>query len=941
MSKDAKQQLNLPQTALPMRANLAKNEPAICSFWASEQMQDQVKQAMVGRQGSFLLHDGPPYANGDIHTGHAINKILKDVICKSRLLDGLSVSYVPGWDCHGLPIEMKIEEQLGDRKVDAAHFQDMCREYVKEQVARQKKDFVRLGIWGDWHRPYLTQHSQYEADELRALARIVQRGHLVKGLKPVHWCTACGSALAEAEVEYSLHHSTAVDVGFEDASGALARLFHLPKNTRVALAAWTTTPWTLPANEAVCVHANYEYCAIWPASDDSNDPNETDQPLEKAVIVSAELKEQIAQRLEWQHFGFSASLKGSELEGIRVQHPFQAREVPILTADHVTLDIGTGAVHTAPAHGLDDWYLGQAAGLKVEQLVAADGTYIDSLETLGGLSIWEAETVILELMAQKGTLLCAQSYEHSYPHCWRHQMPLIFRATPQWFISMQKAGLLSDVLEAVQPVQFVPDTGSNRFLSMLAERPDWCISRQRIWGVPLALFQHSVTGEAHPDTAEILMRVADRIEQQGIKVWEEISVADYLPEADQKDYVKCSDVLDVWFDSGASHYCVLDRDERLFSPADVYLEGSDQHRGWFQSSALTAIAMGKEIPYKTVITHGFLVDSQGNKMSKSKGNGLLPDEICNQWGADILRLWVASTDYRREMVLSESVLKNTADIYRRVRNTLRFLLGNLYDFDPAQHAASVQAAGLLPLDQWALQRAATIQSRIQDAYASYELHTASRLLHEFCAEDMGAFYLDILKDRLYTCATDSHARRSAQFVLHHVLQALIRWMAPILSFTAEEVWAQLHNQLAKRPTVLAEVWHSIPVPESPSNIDWDRVRGARRQINLYLEQARQEKRIRSSLAAHVTLYSPELIEALEPFGEEARFILLVSGVEYAESGERGADPAVLIRPAVGSKCPRCWHVIESELAESQQEDPPVCSRCQSNLSGPGEYRQYA
>lgn len=914
MSSDKKHKLNLPQTGFPMRAHLPANEPAICEYWASAAFRQHLQRAHEGRGQNFLLHDGPPYANGDIHSGHAVNKILKDILVKSRWLDGKASIYVPGWDCHGLPIELKVEEQQGRSAGQSgrAEFRRACRKYALVQMERQRRSFIRLGVQGEWQHPYLTADRKYEADMLRALAQIVRRGHLLRGWKPVHWCTDCASALAEAEVEYQEHISRAVDGAFLSTDGALAAAMGLPAAARVAMAAWTTTPWTLPANQALCVHAEISYCAVRRGQGDDY------------LVLASELAEQVMARYGdagWQQV---SERKGAQLAGLEVQHPFQPRAVPVLLAHHVTLDVGTGIVHTAPAHGLDDWDIGRRHDLDCSQLVGPDGTYDQSVPQLGGLEIRAAEPKIIAMMRENGNLLAEKQWPHSYPHCWRHGTPLIFRATPQWFIGMHQAGLRDEAMQAADRVKYIPDSGRERFLSMLRERPDWCISRQRIWGVPLALFQHRQSGQAHPRTAEFLEQVAERIQQHGLDVWDELDAAELLgDEADS--YEKCEDVLDVWFDSGASHYCVLSADERLQPPADIYLEGTDQHRGWFQSSLLTAVAMGRGAPYKSLVTHGFLVDQSGNKMSKSRGNGVLPDEIWDKWGADILRLWVASADYRGEMVLSEDILTAVAGIYRRIRNTLRFMLGNLYDFDESHlQQASEQ---LLPLDGWILARAGEVQVQLQREYEDCRLHNVCRLLHDFCAEDLGSFYLDILKDRLYTCKTDGPPRRSAQYALWHLSRALVCWMAPVLSFTAEEAWHHLGGQPQQRNSVFAESWHDLPQPSVPQAIDWTSVRTVREQVNLALEQARAAGTIGGALTAQVTIRDPQMVAVLRPLGAEAHFVLLVSSVVLSP-GEGGE--LVQVERAQGQKCSRCWHITPT-VQQGDESTELLCARCRLNL----------
>ena len=741
---DYKDTLNLPDTAFPMRGDLAKREPAWVQRWQEGKLYERIRKAAHGRP-KFVLHDGPPYANGDIHIGHALNKILKDMVVKSKALAGFDAPYVPGWDCHGLPIEHQVEKQHG-KDVEPNRFRKLCREYAQSQIERQRRDFIRLGVLGDWENPYRTMDFRVEADIIRALGRVHERGYLYQGAKPVHWCIECHSALAEAEVEYEDRNSPAIDVAFEvDDLRKLARPFGFTHIYEPAFAViWTTTPWTLPANQAVTVHPDFHYNLVRTA---------------KGLLVLAEdLREACLQRYGLQG-EVMATASGRALEGLELRHPFYARKVPIVLGEHVTLETGTGLVHTAPAHGLDDYVVGSRYNLPTDNPVDENGRFLPSTEVVGGLSVWDANPVIVELLARNARLLKSDRITHSYPHCWRHKTPIIFRATRQWFIGMESnhapggGPLLREVAnQAVADTEFFPHAGRARLASMVGNRPDWCVSRQRSWGVPMALFVHAETGELHPDTPALIERVAKHVEQQGIEGWFDLSTEELLGEQ-ARHYRKVPDTVDVWFESGTTHASVLARDPALTNPADLYLEGSDQHRGWFQASLLSGCAMNGRAPYRQVLTHGFVVDGQGRKMSKSLGNVIAPQEVSNSLGAEILRLWVASADYSGELSISQEILKRVVEMYRRIRNTLRFLLANVSDFDAAKDLLPV--AQWVEIDRYALLMGERLQEAVMHDYARYEFHFAAQKLHSFCSEFLGAFYLDILKDRLYTTGSAS------------------------------------------------------------------------------------------------------------------------------------------------------------------------------------------
>jgi len=934
---DYKSTLNLPQTDLPMKANLAGRETEQLQRWQDMDLYGKLRATRTG-QKKFVLHDGPPYANGDIHIGHAVNKVLKDIIVKSRSMNGWDAPYVPGWDCHGLPIELMVEKKIGKvgAKVDAKTFRKACRDYAHTQVDRQRQDFKRLGIIGDWEHPYLTMDFKTEADIIRALGRIIANGHLHKGSKPVHWCTDCGSALAEAEVEYEDKTSPAIDVRFAvlDEMALAARLQHVPGHEGhgpISVVIWTTTPWTLPANQAVALNAELDYVLV-----------QCDGPhgAERLLVAEGLLKNAMA-RYGIENYHVIADGHGSDLEGLKLGHPFYDREVPVIVGEHVTLEAGTGAVHTAPAHGQEDYVVGARYNLPVNNPVGGDGKFLPGTELFAGEHVLKANDRVIEVLKAKGALLHIEAIRHSYPHCWRHKTPIIFRATPQWFISMDQQGLREKALAAIRNVQWIPGWGQARIEGMVNNRPDWCISRQRTWGVPMALFAHKEHGTLHPQTAELLEVVAQRIEKNGIDAWFDLDAAELLGN-DAEHYVKVSDTLDVWFDSGVTHAAVLEQRSELQFPADFYLEGSDQHRGWFQSSLLTSVAMHGVAPYKTVLTHGFTVDAQGMKMSKSKGNVVAPQQVVSTLGADILRLWVAGTDYSAEMAVSDEILKRTADAYRRMRNTARFLLANLHGFDPALHCVAPEK--MLALDVWAMERARQLQEEVRAAYESCEFHLIYHKVHNFCSVDLGGFYLDIIKDRQYTTQTNSVARRSAQTAMYHIIEAMVRWLAPILSFTAEELWQHIPGQ--RGASVLLATWHELP-SIVPSEMDWAAVITLRDEVKKELEKLRVASVIGSSLDAEVDVYCDDVLGGvLGKLEDELRFVFITSYARVHPLQQHPADAVatreglwVKVAPSAHRKCIRCWH--HREDVGTHAAHPEICGRCVDNVSGTGEQRHYA
>ena len=933
---DYKKTLNLPDTPFPMRGDLAKREPTMLAQWQERRYYKRIREAAKGRP-RFVLHDGPPYANGDIHIGHAVNKILKDIIVKSKSLAGFDAPYVPGWDCHGMPIEVQIEKTHG-KHLPTAETQKLCRAYATEQVERQKKDFQRLGVLGDWDRPYLTMAFRNEADEIRALGRLLENGYVYRGLKPVNWCFDCGSALAEAEVEYEDRKDPAVDVGFPFAEpGKVAKAFGLstlPDKPGYAVI-WTTTPWTLPANQALNAHPEFTYHLV-----------DTDKGL---LILAADLQEACLTR-----YGLTgrtlATCQGAALENIAFHHPFYDRLSPVYLADYVTLDTGTGMVHSAPAYGVEDFHSCRKYGLKDEQIltpVLGNGKYADSLPLFGGQMIWKANPQIIAHMQEKGVLFAHKTEPHSYMHCWRHKTPIILRATTQWFAGMEAVPgykgrtpvetLRTTALRAVEATEFFPSWGQARLHAMIANRPDWTLSRQRQWGVPMPFFVHKETGELHPRTPELLEQVAKRVEQEGIEAWQAMDAAEFLG-AEASQYDKIKDTLDVWFDSGTTHLTVLRGSHAADGafPADLYLEGSDQHRGWFHSSLLTGCMTDGRAPYKALLTHGFVVDGEGKKMSKSKGNVIVPQKVMDELGADILRLWVASTDYSGELSISKEILKRVVESYRRIRNTLRFLLANIADFDPASHA--MPPAQWLEIDRYALELARRLEAKVAAGYERYEFHTVVKELTAFCSEDLGAFYLDILKDRLYTTGADSRPRRAAQNALWHITATLLKLLAPVLSFTAEEAWQVFRS--GGESSIFEETWQDLPGTALESSVEsaWADLRAARDVINKKIEEQRAQGTVGSSLQAEVEIRaSGPVYEAMRRLGDDLRFVLITSAATVQQAD--GSEVSVAVKPSSHRKCERCWHYRADVGHDSQH--PDLCGRCTSNLYGAGEPRTYA
>lgn len=936
---DYKHTLNLPETEFPMRGNLAQREPIMLKQWTDNKLYQQIRAAKKGHT-PFILHDGPPYANGDIHIGHAVNKILKDIIVKAKTLSDFDAPFVPGWDCHGLPIELMVEKKVGKpgKKVTAAEFRQKCRDYAEKQIAGQKADFIRLGVFGEWDKPYKTMDFTSEANIIRELGLIVRSGHLEKGFKPVHWCTDCGSALAEAEVEYQDKNSPSIDVRFKVVNtDAVAASFSAKVSGDISVAIWTTTPWTLPANRAVCVHPSLEYSLI----------EVTGEQGQECLIIATDLVDDCMKRFGFENYQSLGVCTGQDLENQLLQHAFYDFQVPVILGEHVTTEAGTGCVHTAPGHGVDDFNVGKNYGLEVANPVGANGVYLEGTELFAGEHVFKANEHVIEVLKEHGALLHHHVYNHSYPHCWRHKTPIIFRATPQWFISMDKNGLREASIKEIHKTQWIPEWGESRIETMVAGRPDWCISRQRTWGVPIALFVHKDTGDLHPRTDELLEQVAKLVEQKGIQAWWDVDPETLLGE-DAKTFVKVPDTLDVWFDSGVTHYFVVDQRDDIPASADLYLEGSDQHRGWFMSSLMTSVATKGHAPYKQVLTHGFTVDGDGKKMSKSLGNTIAPQHVTGKLGADILRLWVASTDYRSEIAVSDEILNRSADAYRRIRNTARFLLANLNGFDPKTDLVAIE--DMVELDQWVMGRAYSIQKEIIGAYEKYDMLVVTQKLMQFCSIELGSFYLDIVKDRQYTAKGDSHARRSCQTALYHIIEALVRWMAPITSFTAQELWQEMPWQ--QDEFVFTGKWYDglgeVTLSEDFNHQFWQQVLAVKNEVNRCIELTRKDGKIKGSLQAEVTLYvNSDLFALLNKLENELRFVLITSAATVIESTNPPADAvttevaglSVSVAVSTEKKCGRCWH--HRKDVGNTPAHPELCDRCVDNVEGDGEKRAYA
>jgi len=938
-----KETLNLPHTQFPMKANLSQREPQILKKWQEMNLYRKIIQKNAG-QPRFVLHDGPPYANGNLHLGHAINKSLKDFVVKSKQLNGFDAAYIPGWDCHGLPIEHNVEKKKGKagQKISHRKFRDECRKYAKKQVEIQKAGFVRLGVLGDWDNPYLTMNYKTEADIVRALGKIVSNGHMVKGYKPVYWSVVGGSALAEAEVEYQEKESFAIDVEFNVVErdkflGVFSDLDRKKVADSVSVVIWTTTPWTLPSNQAVCLSATLDYALVKIDSDDKC----------KTILIATEMIDEVMKRYDVEEYDVLAETKGAALENFQLKHPFIDKNVPLILGEHVNTEAGTGAVHTAPDHGLDDFYVGQKYGIGTLNLVDENGVFSEDAGEFAEAHVYKVDEQIIEKLKANKKLIALEKITHSYAHCWRTKTPLIYRATPQWFISMTEKDLLGSALKAVDQIKWIPDWGKARIELMLKGSPDWCISRQRTWGVPITIFTHKKNQELHPKTSEFFKEIARRIEQDGIDAWFDLDPKELLG-TDAEDYEKVTDTLDVWFDSGVTHYSVVEKRDELDFPADLYLEGSDQHRGWFLSSLKTAIAMYGHAPYREVLTHGFFVDAEGRKMSKSLGNTVAPDKIYQQYGADVLRLWVAATDYRGEMTVSEEIFKQVSDSYRRIRNTARFMLANLNGFDPAKH--TIRPGEMLAMDYWIVRRCQLLQTELMQHYDDYNFLGVYQKIHNFCVVELGGFYLDVIKDRQYTLKSDSLARRSTQTAMFHILEMFSRLIAPIISFTADEIWENIPGDRADSVflTNFSDAVEDLPELSELDDQYWSTLMEVRSAVNKELEVKRSEKVIGSGLSAELELFcSANLMADLKRLEEELRFVLIVSkaSVYDIDDADSSAKPTgisglkIRVEASNFEKCDRCWHHHVSVGKNS--DHPLLCERCITNVEGDGETRRFA
>ncbi|MDB4237921.1 isoleucine--tRNA ligase [Gammaproteobacteria bacterium] len=905
-----------------MKAGLPKKEPEILDFWNDIGLYEKIRQQNINNK-KFILHDGPPYANGAIHLGHSVNKILKDITIKSKTLQGLDAPYVPGWDCHGLPIELNVEKKHGKRSElvqNKKMFQEACKEYALTQIESQKKDFIRLGVLGEWDNPYKSLDSSFEANAVRALGRIYEAGHIEKGEKPVHWCQDCGSALAEAEVEYQDKTSKSIDVAFKANEQSLKKLnevFATNIVDGISFVIWTTTPWTIPSNVAVCINPELDYALI---------------KLDGEHLVIAEAMIELCMERWGTTSELVSKTLGKNLVDISLIHPFIERNSELLHGDHVTTEAGTGCVHTAPAHGLDDYFICKKHGIETFKALNSKGFFKEEFEFIAGLPASKADPLVIEKLNEVKALVNCDDFHHSYPHCWRHKSPLIFTSTAQWFISMNKSGLLNEALQSISRVSWEPSWGEQRIEGMLTDRPDWCISRQRNWGVPITLVVHKESGAIHPNQSELFKQFANLIEENGISSWESLDLNEFIDDGDS--YIKITDSLDVWFDSGITHFAVSEQRFEEGIVADLYLEGSDQHRGWFQSSLLTSIAMNRRAPYKAVLTHGFVVDENGRKQSKSLGNVVSPQKVWDSLGADILRLWVASADFRSEMVASDEILKRVSDQYRRIRNTFRFILGNLNDFDESK---KIVFEDQIELDKWIVLETSKLQEDVLQLYESYSYHNVVQKIHNFCVNELGGIYLDIVKDRLYTCKDSSLARQSCQTSLNYVLNTMVRLTAPILSFTSEEIW-QTHPSLKgqNESIFLSKYFESKQEGECViSSSDWARIFEIKDIANQSIERLRNENKLKGSLDSNVIISANEEDKSiLDKLGPELHFVFISSQASVTD----GDTLSIQIDQISDEKCTRCWH-RDSTVGESK-DHPEICSRCEENIDQLGESRSF-
>tara|TARA_X000000950_G_scaffold289259_1_gene411330 strand:- start:9120 stop:11852 length:2733 start_codon:yes stop_codon:yes gene_type:complete len=905
--KDLK--LNLPNTNIPMKAGLNKREPEFLEDWNERGLYKKIRLSKKGKP-RFILHDGPPYANGKIHIGHAVNKVLKDIVVKSKSLAGFDAPYTPGWDCHGLPIEQQVEKKIGKKRkqLSRKEFRDLCREYASEQVLLQKEDFIRLGVLGDWENPYVTQNQEFEGDAVNAFSRIFHNGHVEKGFKPVHWCPECGSSLAEAEVEYIDKISNSIDVKFplsEDSKKIFSDRISNKINGDVEIVIWTTTPWTIPGNQAICVNKNLNYSIL--------------NTSKGYLIIAVDLIQDCMNRWKTTIIEDLGEFKGEQLLDLDAIHPLFKRRSKILHGDHVTTETGTGCVHTAPAHGVDDFNVCKQNGIETINPIGSNGCYKNEVEFFSGIHVRKVDEEVIAKLEDTNALLNHEAYHHSYPHCWRHKTPLLFMATPQWFISMEKSGLIDGANRALKDVEFFPSWGKERMEIMLKDRPDWCISRQRDWGIPITLLYDKETGDTHPKQTEIFNQAAKQIQSNGIDAWEELDL-----KFEKENFEKSKDIFDVWFDSGISHFCVIDN---LYGPntqSDLYLEGSDQHRGWFQSSLLTSIAIKGQSPYKSVLTHGFVVDKDGKKMSKSIGNVVTPQEVISKSGADILRFWIASNDFRGEMSFSEDIFSRSMDGFRRIRNTMRFMVSNLYDYDD-----DFNQEDILFLDKVLLDKVRQLQLEIRDNYSNYNFHLITSKLLNFCVNDLGGSYLDIIKDRLYTMQSLSVGRRSAQFTIKMTLDFLIKAISPILSFTSYEFYEELYPKKGHEVFMLEWEDISFELNEEETKL-YSILDNLREKAYQKIEIERQKGKIKNALDADLEIsLVKEHYDLIKPLEDELNKFFICSNLILKEGKEN-----MIVEKSDFQKCIRCWHKVETV------GDDGICGRCHDNMSGNGETRFY-
>lgn len=932
-----KDTLNLPQTKFPMKANLSKLEPKLLKIWYQDNLYQIIRKSKNGKK-KFFLYDGPPYANGSIHIGHALNKILKDIILKAKSLSGFDAPFVPGWDCHGLPIEHKVEQLLKNKKekINDNFFRQECRKYALEQIEIQKKDFIRLGIIGDWDNSYLTMNFKYEANIIRSLGKIIKNNYLYKGIKPVYWCFNCRSSLAEAEIEYHSKKSLSIDVAFKAIdSKDIFNVFKVKKiaNCTIFIVIWTTMPWTIPANCAIAVNKQYNYLLV--------------RIENKCLIIVDKLFNNLIKRMKIKKWEILGKIRGEKLKNQLFQHPLLEYNIPLIFSEHVNLDSGTGIVHIAPNYGPEDYYLSKKYNLKTITVLDENGIFVNNdYPELKNINIFQVNSLIVKMLEKKSLLLSCININHSYPYCWRHKTPVIFRATSQWFISMKKNNLRLKALNIINKVKWMPDWGLLRMKKMLQDRPDWCISRQRIWGIPIPLFINKKTKTLHPETNILIEKIAKKIEKQGIQAWWDLNQKKFLG-SNYKKYEKVLDTLDVWFDSGSVHDAIMKKHPDFGNDnADLYLEGSDQHRGWFMSSLIISTAITNQAPYNQVLTHGFTVDKNGKKMSKSSFNTVHPKKIFNKIGSDVFRLWIASTDYTNEVVVSEETFNRSIDIYRRIRNTIRFLLSNLNNFDPKIDI--LKSNLMLSIDKWAIGKTQDTQNEIIKSYNNYKFHDVVKNIMNFCSIEMGSFYFEIIKDRQYTNKRKSLSHLSCQTTIFYIIESLVRWIMPILSFTSAEAWQFIPGKNRDK-YIFTQEWFdklfSLQDSDIMNNNFWELIKKLKNEVNIIIEKSRINKIIGNSLEAEVILYTNNdfLIKQFSLLEKELKFILLVSKVQILKNDKNSVDIKessikdlkIFLKKSKGAKCPRCWHHVNKKNIYKN-----ICYRCLQNTTGIGEIRKF-